>query len=260
MPETSVLKIENVNKSYKVKKGLNNSSMKRVLENIDLSLYKGEILGLVGESGCGKTTLGKCITGLIADYTGNIIYNNQVLSYKTEKERQNNTLQIQMVFQDPFSSLNPKKKIGWILEEPLHARRFGTSESRKECVCKTLELVGLSKDLLTRYPRELSGGQRQRVSIGTALILEPSIIIADEPVSALDVSVQSQILNLFKELNQKLGISIIFISHNLNVVYYLCDRIAVMDKGKIIECETADKVYYEPKEEYTRHLLNSILI
>lgn len=251
MEKEKILEVINVNKLYR---------NKPVLHDINLFLVKGEILGLVGESGCGKTTLSRCITGLITDYTGEITFNGHPIKQKNLKQIRQNTAHIQMVFQDPYSSLNPKKTIGWILEEGLRVRKQGTSDDRKKRVIEILELVALPIDVISRYPHELSGGQRQRVSIGCSLMLNPEIIIADEPISSLDVSIQAQILNLLIKINKELGISIIFISHDLNVVYYLCDRIAVMNGGKIIECNIADKIYNNPQHHYTKSLLDSILI
>ena len=207
--------------------------IKPVLNKVDLEIGRGEIFGLVGESGCGKSTLGKCILGLM-DYEGEIIINGSRRgknpSYRERRER---AFDVQAVFQDPGASLNPAKTVGWILEEPLRAHGLGTVAERRAKTDRILDMVGLDSSHKQRKPRELSAGQKQRVAIAAALMLGPGLIVADEPVSALDVSVGAQILNLFRELNQRLGLALLFISHNLDLVYYLCDRIALMRDGRI---------------------------
>ena len=214
--------------------------VKHVLDGVDLDIRRGEIFGLVGESGCGKTTLGRCILGLL-DYEGEIVINGRRRGKKPSlRERQERAFEVQAVFQDPGSSLNPVKTIGWILEEPLRAHGLLSTARRKSEADRVLDLVGLDSSYKKRKPSELSSGQKQRVSIGAALMLNPGLIVADEPVSALDVSVAAQILNLFRELNQQLGLALLFISHNLDLVDYLCDRTAVMRNGKIVEQGGAD--------------------
>ena len=240
-----VLEVKNLTVRYA---DANVFGRKRLFEAVhDVSFYvnQGEIVGLVGESGCGKSTLSKAILGMIPaqNMTGTITHH---------------TKRPQMVFQDPFSSLNPARTIGWILEEPLRIAREYDAAQRKERVLDILERVGLEKDYVNRKPRELSGGQRQRVSIALALIQKPKFIIADEPVSALDVTIQAQILDLLWELRKEFDLSYLFISHDLNVVYSLCDRVMVMQSGRIIESGTVDEVYDHPQQEYTKKLLRAV--
>jgi ABC-type glutathione transport system ATPase component len=227
---------------------------KPVLNNVSLEIECGEIFGLVGESGCGKTTLAKCILGLI-DYEGEIFINGRKGRKREAKpsfaERRLRTegrsaFEVQAVFQNPSSSLNPVKTIGWILEEPLRAHRLGSVKERQNRVDEVLDLVGLDSSYKKRRPAELSSGQKQRVAIGFALMLKPGLIVADEPVSALDVSVAAQVLNLFRDLNKKLGLTLLFISHNMEVVHYLCDRVAVMRNGGISDVYSLPDVLQAP--------------
>ncbi|MBQ9686389.1 MAG: ABC transporter ATP-binding protein [Oscillospiraceae bacterium] len=242
-----VLEVEHLSVEYQDTTLFGKKTSFRALEDVSFHVNHGEILGLVGESGCGKSTLSKAILGMLdsAVVTGEI---------------RHFTKRPQMVFQDPFGSLNPAKTIGWILEEPL--RVFGKYDAaeRKRRVLDMMERVGLDKDYVNRKPSELSGGQRQRVSIATALIQRPRFILADEPVSALDVTIQAQILDLLWDLRKQLDLSYLFISHDLNVIYSICDRVMVMEQGRIIEQGTVDEVYDHPQHEYTRKLLNAITL
>lgn len=226
----------------------------KVLKDVNFNVKKGEIFGIVGESGCGKSTLAKSIVNLNSNVEGDILIEGQNIKHiKSISEK------VQIVFQDPLSSLNPKKTIGWILEEPLKIHRKGNKKERIKRVNEILELIGLDSSYRDRYPHELSGGQRQRISIGSSIILNPKFVVLDEPVSALDVSVQAQILNLMMDLHHKLNLSFLFISHNLNVVYYMCDRVAVMYLGEIVELASAEEIYDKPKHPYTKALLNSVV-
>ncbi|KOF57605.1 ABC transporter [Clostridium sp. DMHC 10] len=226
----------------------------KVLKAVNFNVKKGEIFGIVGESGCGKSTLARSIVKLNDNVEGDILIEGQDI-----KHIKNISEKVQIVFQDPLSSLNPKRTIGWILEEPLKIHRKGNKKERIKRVNEILELVGLDSSYRERYPHELSGGQRQRISIGSAIILNPKFVVLDEPVSALDVSVQAQILNLMMDLHHKLNLSFLFISHNLNVVYYMCDRVAVMYLGEIVELASAEEIYNDPKHPYTKALLNSVV-
>lgn len=237
-----ILEVRNLNSYYEEKKSLfgGKTEKRQILKDVSFDLYRGEILGLVGESGSGKTTLCRAILGMLPDYEGKIIHN---------------TTRPQMVFQDLFSSLNPAHSIGWILEEPLRVRGNLNGQQRRELVVELLEQVGLGAEYLDRRPRELSGGQRQRVSIAAAVIARPGLVIADEPVSALDVTIQAQILELLVDLRQRYDLSYLFISHDLNVVYQICNRVLVMQNGMIVEQNTTQELFRNPKHPYTRQLL-----
>ena len=244
--EDYVVEAKNLNVYYSVKgKGMfGKKEQKHVVQNVDFHIKRGEILGLVGESGCGKSTLAKCVVGLNKNYTG-------TLNVKEEHP--------QLVFQDPYSSLNPTKKIGWILEEPLKIHGMQDKAKQKELVDQMLTQVGLDPSYADRYPSELSGGQRQRISIGGSLILDSKFIVADEPVSALDVTVQSQVLNLLLDLHRTRELTYLFISHDLNIVRNFCNRVIVMYLGEIVEEAEVEEIYEDPKHPYTQLLFHSIL-
>ena len=215
---------------------------KEVLRGVTFSMQEGEVLGLVGESGCGKSTLSKVVLGLEKPDAGNVIHFSG---------------RPQMVFQDPYGSLNPSRKIGWILEEPLRIRGGHSGQERREKALRMLQKVGLDEKMADRYPSQLSGGQRQRVCIGAALMMEPKLLVADEAVSALDVTIQAQIMELLLQLKEEMGLSILFISHDMRVVYQMSDRVMIMKDGRIIESGSADEVYFSPKQPYTRTLLEA---
>ena len=237
-----VLEVNNLRVAYSDGGPVRRGQSHEAVKGVSFSVEKGEILGLVGESGCGKSSLSKAILGMVP-YTGEIIHH---------------TPRPMMVFQDPYGSLNPSKTIGWIVEEPLRLHGKYDKAERRRRVLEMLERVGLGAGYADRYPRELSGGQRQRVSIATALIRRPRFIILDEPVSALDVTIQAQILELLREVHAEKELSYLFISHDLNVVYQLCDRVMVMHDGVIVESGTVDEVFDNPQHEYTKKLLAAI--
>ena len=240
----NVLEVRHLNSYYRQDHSILRAKKERrqVLHDISFDIAEGEIVGLVGESGCGKTTLSRTILGMVGDYDGEIIHHSR---------------RPQMVFQDPYSSLNPARSIGWILEEPLRIQGKLSAPERRRAVIELLEQVGLGEEYLTRKPHELSGGQRQRVSIASAVITRPKLVIADEPVSALDVTIQAQILQLLVELKQKYDLSYLFISHDLNVVYQICNRVLVMKDGAIVEQNTVDELFAHPQHPYTRQLLDA---
>ena len=238
-----ILEVKNLNVYYTDKGSLfkKKTQKKHALKNVSFFMEEGEVLGLVGESGCGKTSLAKAILGMQKEMEGEII-----LHCKNP----------QMVFQDPYSSLNPAKRIGWILEEPLKIKKI-SQEERQKRVDEMLEKVGLDLKCKEHYPNELSGGQRQRVAIAAALLCDTKFLIADEPVSALDVTIQAQIIRLLLKLHKEMGISILFISHDLRVVYQMCDRVMIMESGEILEQGSVEEVYVNPQSDYTKLLLEA---
>ena len=240
MNEGLVLSVSHVSGGYHEGGRFRKGTYHEVLHDVTFDVRHGEILGLVGESGTGKSTLSRAILGMIKPDQGSITHY---------------TKRPQMIFQDPYSSLNPAYTVGWIMEEPLRIYGKYDGPERKHRVREMLSRVELPEEVLTARPAELSGGQRQRVSIATALIQRPRFLIADEPVSALDVTIQAQILKLLKNLRDELDLSYLFISHDLNVVYQLCDRVLVMKRGRIVEQGTVSKIFDHPKEDYTKQLL-----
>lgn len=234
-----------------------NSSFFKAVNNVSFSIKKGEVLGLVGESGCGKSTLSKAMMGILPATRGSILFQGKDLTKQSLQEWKAMRTRIQMIFQDPYSSLNPRMTIGDALREPLMVHNIVQKDQLDIEVTRLLEMVQLPSDATKKYPHQFSGGQRQRIGIARALSLRPELLICDESVSALDVSVQAQILNLLKQLQQELGLTYLFISHDLNVVHYISDRVMVMQAGEIVETGTAEQVLNTPQHEYTRRLLNA---
>lgn len=254
-----LLEIRNVKKYYPVKKVRNGEDISvKAVDQIDLTVNQGEIVGLVGESGCGKSTLGKTILKLHDITGGQILFHGEDITNYTEKQMRPLREKIQIIFQDPYASLNPKKKVVQSVMTPLDVSGKYTKEEKLKKVIDILNEVGLSEKFLEKYPHEMSGGQRQRVVIARALINDPELVIYDEPVSALDVSVRSQVLNLLKDLQKERNLTYIFISHDLSVVEYLCDRVAVMYLGRIMELADKKQLYGNPLHPYTRALLSAI--
>ena len=260
--KTPLLEMRNLQKSYPVYGPLGKlfppKTYMRAVSNMSLDLYEGETYGLVGESGCGKSTTGRSILGLVKPDRGEILYRGRDLTRLSDGEFRPLRRDLQMVFQDTLSSLNPRSRIGALLEEPLIVQGMGDTKGRRQKVLETLEMVGLSEDYYFRYHHELSGGQVQRLGIARALIIEPKLIICDEPVSALDVSIQSQILNMLTSLQRKMNLGMLFISHDIGVVRYISSRIGVMYLGTLVEEAGTDQLFAHTLHPYTQALFASI--
>jgi oligopeptide/dipeptide ABC transporter ATP-binding protein len=256
----TLLRVENLEVHFPVRKGFfgRTSGYVHAVDGISLTLGKGETLGIVGESGCGKTTAGMAMLKLEEPTGGRVFFQDQDIALMTRKERKSLRREMQIIFQDPYSSLNPRMSLNRILGDPMKIHNVYSGKALDERVAYLLEKVGLSPEQGSRYPHEFSGGQRQRIGIARALALNPKVIIGDEPVSALDVSIQAQIINLLIDLQQEFSLSYIIISHDLAVVEYICDRIAVMYIGKIVEFTSYDRLYSDPKHPYTQALMSAI--
>ena len=256
----NILVAKNIKKYFPIKKGFFQKHVADVkaVDDISLSVRRGETLGLVGESGCGKSTLGRTLIRLYEPTSGQIEFDGHDFRKSRGQKLRDLRRDIQMIFQDPYASLDPRMTVGQIIEQPFVIHNQFQKTERELKVKQLLELVGLRPSHVNRYPHEFSGGQRQRISIARAIALEPKLIICDEPVSALDVSIQAQILNLLKDLQERLGLTYIFISHDLSVIEHVCDRIAVMYLGKIVEVADRETLYHSPQHPYTHALLGSI--
>ncbi|MEP6918184.1 MAG: ATP-binding cassette domain-containing protein [Acidobacteriota bacterium] len=255
----SLLEVRDLVKEFSRSRGLfSRPSVVRAVDGVSFTIEQGETFGLVGESGSGKTTTGRCILRLIEPTAGQVRFKDEdVLRFSRKRLRQARR-DMQIVFQDPYSSLNPRMRVGAIVEEPLIIHRVGAKAERRARVAELFELVGLDPSQLSRYPHQFSGGQRQRIGLARALALNPSLVVADEPVSALDVSVQAQVINLLMDLQERLKLTYLFIAHDLRLVRHICSRVAVMYLGRIVEMGATEALFAEPAHPYTRALLSAI--
>ena len=256
-----LLTVQDLEKHFPVRKGLiieRTVGHVKAVDGVSFSIPAGKTLGLVGESGSGKSTTGYCILQLTKPTSGSIRFDGKELTKLSGEHLRRVRQDMQIVFQDPYSSLDPRMTVGNIVSEPLEVHGMGTRKSRRETVRRLLEVVGFNPNFTNRYPHEFSGGQRQRIGIARALALSPKLIVCDEPVSALDVSIQAQILNLLKDLQRDFGLTYLFISHDLAVVRTMADEIAVMNRGKLVEVGPAEEIYANPKDEYTKALFTAV--
>lgn len=260
--ECDLLQVKNLKKYFPIKGGLLGKVVGHVkaVDDVTFTVRRGETLGLVGESGCGKSTTGRSLLRLIEPTSGQVWFDGKNVTAMTKDELRQIRRDMQIVFQDPFASLNPRHTVEKILEEPLIVHEVGNARIREERVKYLLEVVGLNAYHAKRYPHQFSGGQRQRIGIARALALNPKLIVADEPVSALDVSIQSQVINLLQDLQKELALTYIFIAHDLSIVKHICDRVGVMYLGRIVELTEKKKLYANPKHPYTKALLSAVPI
>jgi oligopeptide transport system ATP-binding protein len=257
----ALLSITDLHKHFPIRKGIlieRTVGHVKAVDGVSFDIAEGETLGLVGESGSGKSTTGYCIIQLLKPTSGSIVFMGKELLELAREDMRRMRREMQIVFQDPYASLDPRMTVGGIVSEPLEVHGIGTRRSRQETVRKLLDIVGFNPNFTNRYPHEFSGGQRQRIGIARALALNPKLIVCDEPVSALDVSIQAQILNLLKDLQRDFGLTYLFISHDLAVVRAMSDRIAVMNHGKLVEVGTAEQIYNAPQDEYTKALFTAV--
>lgn len=256
----SLIRVEDLKVHFPVRGGIFQTVQDHVkaVDGVSFSIEEGQTYGLVGESGSGKTTTGRAIIGLNSITSGKVLFNNENLADLSKKQFNKVRNDIQMVFQDPFSSLNPKKRVADIVAEPLRNFENLSAKEERMRIQELMELVGLSPESINKYPHEFSGGQRQRIGIARAIALKPKLIIADEPVSALDVSVQAQVLNFMQEIQKELNLTYLFISHDLGIIRHMCDHIGIMYKGRYVEQGTADEIFTDPQHIYTKRLIAAI--
>lgn len=257
-----LVQLKDVKKEFVTSKTWTGKPLKVVhaVDRVNLSIYKGETIGVVGESGCGKSTLGRCILRLLNPTSGQVLYREEDITHYNKEQMRQMRRKMQLIFQDPYASLNPRMTVLELIKAPLDAFGIGSNQERIQKVREIMELVGMPENMMNRYPHEFSGGQRQRIVIARALVLDPEFVVCDEPVSALDVSVRAQVLNLIQELKKTKDLTYLFISHDLSVVKYISDRIAVMYLGRVAEIADKEELYQNPAHPYTKALLSAIPI